>query len=202
MTVSLPIVPCAHWSPAPACESCGVCGLDLYGGRPSFGVCLTICQRYDGPPRTADMAKRAAEIPPATKRRLVDAYAHAEASLFAHGPVPLTVYEERKARCMNCDGRVAHGNDPVGFCAPCGCGLAHRAKLSTKLHMPSIKCPRGEFGPAAGEGREHLARVGGVFAQAVDVAKGAIDVLAGGKRRRERKRITSHSGSAAEGLSP
>ena len=29
----------------------GACGLGLYGGRPSPGVCLKVCTEYDGPPR-------------------------------------------------------------------------------------------------------------------------------------------------------
>lgn len=44
------LLPCSHWS------HCGVtgggcCSKNLFGGRPSFGVCLKACEEYDGPAR-------------------------------------------------------------------------------------------------------------------------------------------------------
>ena len=43
-------IPCTH------SVDCGViggscCDLGLYGGRPSHGVCLRVCDQYDGPAR-------------------------------------------------------------------------------------------------------------------------------------------------------
>lgn len=44
------IIKCAHWSRC-HCVECGCCDKGLYGGQPSYGVCLTLCTDYDGPSR-------------------------------------------------------------------------------------------------------------------------------------------------------
>ena len=56
--ITLPLVQCSHWS-ACGVNGGGCCDLGLYGGRPSFGVCLQHCGIYDGPP---DRAARIAAV--------------------------------------------------------------------------------------------------------------------------------------------
>lgn len=44
------VITCKHWSEC-GCTSCGCCDLDLFGGRPSYGTCLKVCDKYHGPVR-------------------------------------------------------------------------------------------------------------------------------------------------------
>ena len=44
------IVACTNWRNCGSSNS-GRCDLGLFGGRPSFGVCLRVCDQYDGPAR-------------------------------------------------------------------------------------------------------------------------------------------------------
>ena len=52
------MIPCKHW------RNCGVtgggcCAIGVYN-RPSFGVCLSACTKYDGPERPPNMARQLA----------------------------------------------------------------------------------------------------------------------------------------------
>lgn len=50
----------------------------------------------------------------------------------------------RIARCMDCDARRVDPDEPgeIGWCSECGCGGASRARLSRKVRMRAIDCPR------------------------------------------------------------
>jgi hypothetical protein len=54
------MIPCKHWQDCKKFGG-GCCDLGLYGGSPSYGVCVNICPRYKGP-RTVPKA------PPGKKR--------------------------------------------------------------------------------------------------------------------------------------
>jgi len=43
------MVPCTHWQDCDI-NGGGCCAIDAYE-RPSFGVCLRVCDQYDGPVR-------------------------------------------------------------------------------------------------------------------------------------------------------
>ena len=62
----------------------------------------------------------------------------------------------RKTQCMGCSFRVNNistVSDEIGWCTGCGCGIgSERTKLSVKLRMPSLFCPKGKFGAAMGSG--------------------------------------------------
>jgi hypothetical protein len=78
-------------------------------------------------------------------------YMSAELSLQLYGPVPESVFNERKAACMSCELRIdAAIPDSIGFCKGCGCGVSDRSRLSVKLTMPAVDCPKGKFGKAHG----------------------------------------------------
>jgi len=90
----------------------------------------------------------------------------AEASLMLHGPVSRETYQQRMRICIPCPQREVIKNVVGGgYCRKCSCGSMPRANLTVKLHMPAAECPIGNWGPADGEGREHLARIGGVRRQ-------------------------------------
>lgn len=97
----------------------------------------------------------------------VKKYLTAEASLQLYGPVPDSVYEERKAQCIACPKRMVNDKvpDEIGFCASCGCGINSRAKLTVKLTMPEQKCPLGKWGAAKGRHRKLRDRIKAWFAQ-------------------------------------
>ena len=100
-------------------------------------------------------------------------YAKAESSQFFHGTVDDVIYHERKQKCMECPNRVNNVNnatDEIGWCTACGCGTGtERTKLSVKLRMPALMCPKGKFGAAIGKGFN--------VKDAIDSAKGAIKVV-------------------------
>jgi len=51
-------VPCKHWTGCGVLKG-GCCAKGLYGGMPSYGVCLQACTEYDGPARgRGDQLKR------------------------------------------------------------------------------------------------------------------------------------------------
>jgi len=83
-------------------------------------------------------------------------YISAESSQFLQGKVDDEIYNERKSKCMQCPFRVNDGTnvtDEIGWCKACGCGIgAERSKLSVKLRMPGLFCPKGQFGAAIGSG--------------------------------------------------
>jgi len=47
-------IDCSFWSEGEN-SSYGICSKKLYGGSPSFGVCLYACEQYDGPERTLEL---------------------------------------------------------------------------------------------------------------------------------------------------
>ena len=83
-------------------------------------------------------------------------YISAETSQFLQGKVDDEIYNERKSKCMECPFRVnniANAVDEIGWCTGCGCGVGgERTKLSVKLRMPALFCPKGRFSAAMGSG--------------------------------------------------
>lgn len=78
-------------------------------------------------------------------------YMTAELSLQLYGPVTESVFNQRKEACMSCEFRIdASIPDSIGFCKGCGCGVSDRSRLSVKLTMPAVDCPKGKFGKAHG----------------------------------------------------
>jgi len=103
----------------------------------------------------------------------VVSYAKSESSQFFHGTVDDEIYNERKQQCMDCPHRVNNVNkatDEIGWCTACGCGTGtERTKLSVKLRMPALMCPKGKFGAAIGKGFN--------IKDAIDSAKGVMKVV-------------------------
>lgn len=124
----------------------------------------------DDPPKATVREINAAAEAPAPREITVSnvrKYLTAEASLQLYGPVPDSVYEERKAHCIACPKRMVTDKipDEIGFCAGCGCGISQRARLTVKLTMPEQKCPLGKWDVARGRHRKLRDRIKAWFAQ-------------------------------------
>jgi hypothetical protein len=100
-------------------------------------------------------------------------YISAETSQFIQGKVDDEIYNLRKSKCMDCQFRVNNistVSDEIGWCTGCGCGIgSERTKLSIKLRMPSLFCPKGKFGAAMGSGFK--------IADAKDSIKGVVSMI-------------------------
>lgn len=170
---------CVHWEvDVSSCKK--RCKLNLYD-NPQSQHCIP-CQYRKGYPdnvlaedaKTHEFTKLTiAKKDPKTFTQKAKSYVKAEASQILEGTVDDEIYSERKAECLNCPANVRESSgqtDEVGWCKSCGCGLgSDRARLSKKLRMPNIICPKGKFGPAAGKGFNVV--------DAVDSVKGAIKII-------------------------
>jgi hypothetical protein len=100
-------------------------------------------------------------------------YISAEASQILQGKVDDEIYDLRKTQCMGCQFRVNNistVSDEIGWCTSCGCGIgSERTKLSVKLRMPALICPKGKFGAAMGNGFK--------ISDATDSVKGIVSMI-------------------------
>ena len=78
----------------------------------------------------------------------VGSYVAAEASKIIEGDLPLPVQEIRKEACKTCEHLVNPDLDEIGWCGACGCGHNRRARLSLKITMPLVSCPKKKWGEA------------------------------------------------------
>jgi hypothetical protein len=74
-------------------------------------------------------------------------YAKALASVALRGETPFAVRLARTRACLSCPQlRSRTGTDePIGWCAACGCGASPKAALSLKILMPGATCPKGRW---------------------------------------------------------
>jgi hypothetical protein len=169
---------CIHWSiETPSCKK--TCAIGKVTS-PDVLDCMK-CQVRQGYPekvlqddlKTHKFTQLTVSKTPKTFTEKAANYVKAESSQFFQGTVDDEIYNERKAQCMECPFRVNNikdNQDEIGWCNTCGCGIGtDRAKLSTKLRMPSLICPKHKFGPAVGKGFNII--------DAVDSVKGAIKVI-------------------------
>jgi hypothetical protein len=111
------------------------CGLGLYGGRPSAGVCKLCVSRGENlhvriepqtPPRMSQMIKTASK---AVTNFARSGFATTDPKTLA----------SREATCRGCDMWDAQAVNGTGRCRKCGCATW------AKLRMASEKCPLGKW---------------------------------------------------------
>ena len=126
------MIECKHW------EDCGLgdggcCKIGIYE-KPSFGVCLEICEH--------NTSKNQSGLKKVVSK--VKQYIRAESSLANEGEVDEGVYNHRIETCKSCD-KLKHTYDEVGHCGACGCGQGRRAALTVKCKMPKATCPENKW---------------------------------------------------------
>lgn len=148
--------------------------------NPTLGNCISCKKRQS---HTKEVLEEDAKTNPFTNLTVsanpeitvknVISYAKSESSQFFHGTVDDDIYNERKKQCIDCPHKVNNVNkatDEIGWCTACGCGTGtERTRLSAKLRMPALMCPKGKFGAAVGKGFN--------IKDAIDSAKGLIKVV-------------------------
>tara|TARA_R100000808_G_scaffold9265_1_gene25506 strand:+ start:523 stop:1731 length:1209 start_codon:yes stop_codon:yes gene_type:complete len=138
-------VECKYWSRGNA-EDGGLCQLGLFGGSPSFGVCINHCDKYHGPKLTSQQILEETEkglgFLPKTKG-LAEAVKRQGARLMKGQPLAVSgdEAERRWNICKACPtGQFQPKGDSKGSCKVCGCGM-HR-----KVRWASEWCPDGHWG--------------------------------------------------------
>jgi hypothetical protein len=129
---------CPHATPISA--HANACGLNLYGGRPSKGVCAYCISRGENTPEHAARIKANPPPPPSIPQMatsLGGSLANfARSGFTATDPDTLA---SRMDTCKACDLWDAAGMAGTGRCRKCGCST------QAKLRMASEKCPIGKW---------------------------------------------------------
>lgn len=127
---------CAHWKDI-GLKNAGGCGLGLFGSRPSFGVCMKLCNQRVL--LTVDL------VEPKSFYEKVKGYVAAEVSGFL-APLGDEEFGQRMEACRGCEA-LKKSEDPeqVGWCLACGCGFGFRAELTVKGRMPKAECPKKKW---------------------------------------------------------
>lgn len=123
-------------------------------------------QKLDAAPAQIHQETRVPDQKPEYTVANAKKYMTAELSLQLYGPVTDKVFQARRDACMGCDlRRTGAIPDSIGFCKGCGCGVSDRSRLSVKLTMPALDCPRGKFGKANGRHAQLKDRIKALFIQ-------------------------------------
>ena len=128
---------CPHATPITA--QVNACGLGMYGGRPSAGVCAHCISRGENTPEHAARIK--ANPPPPSLPQMATSLGGSLAN-FARSGFATTDAETlaaREATCKSCDLWDAAAINGTGRCRKCGCSTW------AKLRMASEKCPLGKW---------------------------------------------------------
>jgi hypothetical protein len=155
-------VNCIHWSTNN--ETCAnTCNINLFD-NPSMRNCMDCQSRVSYPDDVLINDAKTNKFTQLTVNNVnskitldkTKKYISAETSQLLQGKVDDEIYNERKSKCMDCTFRVnniSNITDEIGWCTGCGCGIgAERSRLSIKLRMPSLFCPKGKFAAAMGKG--------------------------------------------------
>lgn len=138
---------CKHWRPCNVIGG-GCCELKEFGGRPSMGICLNVCQKREATPvgltvHGQDLSeykipKKPWKIP--TPKQIYS-YLKAEVSRILY-KLPEVDVESRLKACSECPELMRSGKEgELGWCKACGCGTNARAELTIKATMPAATCP-------------------------------------------------------------
>jgi hypothetical protein len=122
-------------------------GRELYGPRPSEGVCFQACVHRvsDDPPL---IQVSVPEPPKPSLLRKAVSWAQAELSKVVEGPVGGTALEARLNACRICPALNTQGasGGQLGWCTKCGCKQGgSRSELTVKATMPKATCPLGRW---------------------------------------------------------
>lgn len=144
---------CDHWSDC-GVKGGGCCAKNLYGGRPSLGICTRSCSS-----RVVGLTIRKSEIPDQLEQEAENqapmeapsllskaiSYAKAEISRFTQTITEAEI-AARIDMCRSCSKLVKSTEDgKIGWCDSCGCGKAARAELTIKATMPAATCPLNKW---------------------------------------------------------
>ncbi len=129
---------CPHATPIS--DHANACGLKLYGGRPSKGVCAYCISRGENTPEHAARIKANPPTPPSLPQQAANLGSSlvkwAGSGFTATDPDTLA---SRMDTCKACDLWDAAGMAGTGRCRKCGCST------QAKLRMASEKCPIGKW---------------------------------------------------------
>ena len=131
------MIDCKHW------KDCGVrhggcCTAGLYGGQPSFGICMSCSNRTPvGQDEPIGMPKQS------LVQKAVS-YAKAELSAIVSS-IPEEEFQFRMSQCRACSKLNPLPEPQVGYCGACGCGRNPRAELTVKGKMPKASCPLNKW---------------------------------------------------------
>jgi hypothetical protein len=145
------IVNCQYWS---SCGKSSCCAKNLYGGRPSPGVCNTVCTERK-PHSQEELADAEADyydrqLPPEPEVRSEPAgpsfakkvghgiVGNAKALLGADAVTP-EVLKARQDICNTCDKKTSIVRGLTTKCSVCGCILPSKQRLSKE------RCPIGKW---------------------------------------------------------
>ena len=114
------------------------CGLGLYGGRPSKGVCAYCISRGENTTEFAAIQpiQSTPSIPQMLKTASKAVTNFARSGFATTDPKTLA---SREATCRGCDMWDAKAVNETGRCRKCGCATW------AKLRMASEKCPLGKW---------------------------------------------------------
>lgn len=125
-------VNCALWQSNPSTTGGGICKAGHFGGKPTYGVCRSVCTKREP----------CADMPPISKqaRNFAGALGRAAAAFLAPRKPLLVPTEIRKAReqiCKSCDKREMRTR--IAYCQECGCPLMAKVRAATE------SCPLGKW---------------------------------------------------------
>jgi hypothetical protein len=126
---------CPHATPISA--HANDCGLKLYGGRPSKGVCAYCISRGENTPEHAAQVKANPPTLPQQAASLGKSLLNWTASGFS--PTPPDILAAREATCRACPEWDAAALNATGRCHKCGCSTW------AKLRMATERCPLGKW---------------------------------------------------------
>jgi hypothetical protein len=135
------MIDCKYW------KECGVkgggcCKAGLYGGQPSYGVCMSCSNRTPAGEEEPIGFKKMNIVAKAVS------YATAEISAMI-SKIPDEEFEFRMSQCRACSNLDPLPEPQVGFCKSCGCGRSVRAELTVKGKMPKATCPLNKWAKPA-----------------------------------------------------
>lgn len=131
------MIDCKHW------KDCGVkgggcCAAGLYGGQPSYGICMSCSNRTPADQDEPVGFQKMGFVSKAVS------YARAEISALVSS-IPDEEFEFRMSQCKSCSRREPAPEPQVGWCGACGCGRSVRAELTIKGKMPKATCPLNKW---------------------------------------------------------
>jgi hypothetical protein len=117
-----------------------ICGLGLYGGMPSIGICKLCVKQNENNIEHAQtvLNKNNKDIQPVTQiKTLAKALTKWSLSKFEMAEPPL--FNQRISICKSCPEWDESGFVNTGRCKKCGCST------QAKLRMATEKCPIGKW---------------------------------------------------------
>jgi hypothetical protein len=157
------MIECGHWS-ACGVTGGGCCAAGYWGGKPSLGICRTVC-RLGVNPKTLEPPEETPVEPPAPSkmgvRRRLRQVATAAMALAVGQRVPDVIAARRVKVCELCD-KLDRDERGMPVCGVCGCSVAPDLKRHLNLarfeeNLPAWGCkhPQRDTNRAEGQAWNH-----------------------------------------------